>query len=203
MDAAVAGLIGAAIGALTTLLGNLITSFVQAKQEERKWHRSMELQGYQNLQVAIAELTREMSLIVHEVMFITWIAKIEPERISSERIEAYDQEIYRLLPKFWSTLNYVAALDSDTYFQLLPLAQTITNLEDEVDGASRLYSKADSREESIKMLSDLFGCAVDVYDTIPNTFGNILSVDRMGRGIGKERSIVNAPRESIQKYPKD
>lgn len=93
----------------------------------------MELQGHQNLQTAIAELTREMPLIVHEIMFLTWTARIELERISPERIEAYVQEIYKPPPRFWSTLNYVATLDSDTYFQLLPLAQSITRLEDEVD----------------------------------------------------------------------
>jgi|GEM_PF-2629203 len=203
MDAAVAGLIGAAIGALTSLLGNLISSFIQAQQEEKKWRRSMELQGYQNLQTAIAELTREMSLIVHEIMFLTWTARIEPERVSPERIEAYDQEIHKLLPRFWSTLNYVAALDSDTYFQLLPLAQSITKLEDEVDKASMLHSKVDSRKESLRMLSNLFVSAADVYDKIPETFGDILSVNRIGKGIGKKRSIVNVPKELMQKYPKD
>ena len=176
MDASVAGLIGAAIGALASLFGNLISSFIQAKQDEKRWQRSLELQGYQNLQVTIAELTREMSLIVHEIMYLTWTARSEPQKISSARIEAYDQEIYKLLPKFWSTLNYIAALDSKAYFRLLPLAQSITNLEDEVDQITMLFSEEKSRDESLKQLSDHFTNAVDLYDRIPETFGDILEL---------------------------
>ena len=66
-----------------------------------------------------------------------------------------------------------------------------------------LHSKVDSRKESLRMLSNLFVSAADVYDKIPETFGDILSVNRIGKGIGKKRSIVNVPKELMQKYPKD
>lgn len=56
------------------------------------------------------------------------------------------------------------------------------------------YSQLDSRKESLKMLQNLFVSAVDVYDKIPETFGDILSFNRIRKGIGKKQGIVNVPK---------
>ena len=161
------------------------------------------MQGYQNLQAAIAELTRETSLIVHEIMFLAGTARTEPQKITPERITAYDHEMYKLLPKFWSTLNYVSALDFDTYTQLLPLAQKVTVLEDEVDEVIMLYNDKDSRDRAIEMLSNRFVDAVDLYDKIPETFSNILSINRIGKTIGTKQRSKSIPKNVMKKYPEE
>jgi hypothetical protein len=46
MDAAVAGLIGAALGAIAGMAGTLITAYLQAKQEHIKWIRDKRVEAY-------------------------------------------------------------------------------------------------------------------------------------------------------------
>lgn len=46
MDAAIAGLIGAAIGAVAGMAGTLITTYIQARQEHTKWIRDKRVEAY-------------------------------------------------------------------------------------------------------------------------------------------------------------
>lgn len=46
MDSAVAGLIGAGIGASAGIAGTLITTYLQAKQERLKWLRDKRVESY-------------------------------------------------------------------------------------------------------------------------------------------------------------
>jgi predicted transcriptional regulator len=48
MDAAIAGLIGAAIGAVAGMAGTLVTTYLQAKQEHAKWIRDKRVEAYSN-----------------------------------------------------------------------------------------------------------------------------------------------------------
>lgn len=48
MDAAIAGLIGTAIGAVAGMAGTLITTYLQAKQEHAKWIRDKRVEAYSN-----------------------------------------------------------------------------------------------------------------------------------------------------------
>jgi len=48
MDSAVAGLIGAGIGALAGLLGSVFTTYFQTAQEHQKWLRDKRAESYSN-----------------------------------------------------------------------------------------------------------------------------------------------------------
>lgn len=58
MDSAVAGLIGAGIGAVAGIAGTLITTYLQAKQERLKWLRDKRIESYSN---TIRYLTRALN----------------------------------------------------------------------------------------------------------------------------------------------
>jgi hypothetical protein len=58
MDSAVAGLIGAGIGAMAGVAGTLITNYSQAKQERLKWLRDKRVESYAN---TIKYLTRVLN----------------------------------------------------------------------------------------------------------------------------------------------
>ncbi len=58
MDSAVAGLIGAGIGAVAGIAGTLITTYLQAKQERLKWLRDKRVESYSN---TIRYLTRALN----------------------------------------------------------------------------------------------------------------------------------------------
>jgi hypothetical protein len=48
MDAAIAGLVGAGIGALAGIVGTLITNYLQIIQEQKKWLRDKRTECYSN-----------------------------------------------------------------------------------------------------------------------------------------------------------
>jgi hypothetical protein len=58
MDSAVAGLIGAGIGAVTGIAGTFITTYLQARQERLKWLRDKRVESYSN---TIRYLTRALN----------------------------------------------------------------------------------------------------------------------------------------------
>ena len=58
MDSAVAGLIGAGIGASAGIAGNLISTYLQTKQERLKWLRDRRVKSYSN---TIRYLTRALN----------------------------------------------------------------------------------------------------------------------------------------------
>ena len=63
MDAAIAGLIGAAIGAVAGMAGTLITTYLQARQEHAKWIRDKRVEAYSNtIRYLIRALNKRSSL---------------------------------------------------------------------------------------------------------------------------------------------
>lgn len=48
MDAALAGLIGAGIGAFAGIVGTFVTNYLQASQEHKKWIRDKRVESYSN-----------------------------------------------------------------------------------------------------------------------------------------------------------
>jgi hypothetical protein len=63
MDAAIAGLIGAAIGAVAGMAGTLITTYLQARQEHAKWIRDERVEAYSNtIRYLIRALNKRSSL---------------------------------------------------------------------------------------------------------------------------------------------
>ena len=86
MDAAVAGLIGAAIGAVAGLMGAFFTSIVQSRIEEKKWRRSKQDTLSKELRLQIAEVSRKMLVAQHSMEWITWYAREGPKHLGSSRI---------------------------------------------------------------------------------------------------------------------
>jgi hypothetical protein len=65
MDAAIAGLIGAAIGAVAGMAGTLITTYLQAKQEHAKWIRDKRVEAYSNtIRYLVRALNKRSSLAI-------------------------------------------------------------------------------------------------------------------------------------------
>ena len=66
MDAAVAGLIGAAIGAIAGMTGTLITAYLQAKQEHMKWMRDKRVEAYSNTIRYLVRALNKRSILTFE-----------------------------------------------------------------------------------------------------------------------------------------
>jgi hypothetical protein len=76
MDAAIAGLVGAAIGAVAGMAGTLITSYLQAKQEHTKWIRDKRVEAYSNtIRYLVRALNKRSSLSLESGAIISVMGK--------------------------------------------------------------------------------------------------------------------------------
>ena len=65
MDAAIAGLIGAAIGAVARMAGTLITAILQAKQEHTRWIGDKRVEAYSNtVRYLVKALNKRSSIVI-------------------------------------------------------------------------------------------------------------------------------------------
>ena len=151
MDAAVAGLIGAAIGAVAGLMGAFFTSIVQSRIEEKKWRRSKQDTLSKELRLQIAEVSRKMLVAQHSMEWITWYAREGPKHLDKKMISEYNKEIHDAFPELLGALAITAALNLDIYNQLSIIADEIYGIEGRIAKALFLFDEAP--EECIEKLA--------------------------------------------------
>lgn len=83
MDAAIAGLIGAILGALASLAGTLIAHWLQAKSEQRRWVLNKKEEAYSNSVRAILRVLNKRGRLVSSIPPTLSIFKTEPKSWNS------------------------------------------------------------------------------------------------------------------------
>ena len=85
MEAAIIGLIGALIGALAGIAGAYLTFWLNTRHEHER-----------ALRAAVADVTRSLAAASHEIVWLTWQAKEQPDRLTEQRlttkVEDYNRE---------------------------------------------------------------------------------------------------------------
>jgi len=180
MDAAVAGLIGAAIGAVAGFTGTVLTAVLQFRLEQRKWLRAREDLTIKELRVAIAELTKTMASAMHSMTWLTWTAYEELGVINKEIISSYDAEMHRLFPDLWGILAVIAALDREAHSHLEPLVEEITKIDARIGRATLLFKDSDS-SECKAALAECFAHASSLYKNLPQVLADSLSISNIGQ----------------------
>lgn len=178
MDAAVAGLIGAAIGAVAGFTGTVLTALLQFRLEQRKWLRNREDLAHKEFRLAIAELTKTMSSAMHSMTWLTWTASQDMGVINKEIISSYDAEMHKLFPDLWGILAVIAALDKDTHYHLEPLVERITKIDAQIAKATLLFKDSDS-SECKKALAECFADANMLYENLPQVIADSLSTSNI------------------------
>ncbi|MEO0841679.1 MAG: hypothetical protein AAF063_22580 [Cyanobacteria bacterium J06643_5] len=180
MDATVAGLIGAAIGAVAGFTGTVLTVVFQFRLEERKWLRNREDLALKELRVAIAELTKTMSSAMHSMTWLTWTAYEELGVIDKEIISSYDVEMHKLFPELWGILAVIAALDKETHSRLEPFVEEITKNDAQIARATLLFKDSDS-SECKAALAECFADTKMLYKNLPQVLADSLSTSNIGQ----------------------
>src|SRR5262249_7409766 len=81
--------------------------------ERGQWNREQQTARREALRAGVKELTAHCGAMLHSMCWLTWLAAERPDRLTQERIDAYDREVHDITPKINASLGSIAALDGD------------------------------------------------------------------------------------------
>jgi hypothetical protein len=180
MDPAVASLLGALIGGLAGIAGGWFSGANQARLEREKWLRARSDEFAKELRTAVRELTTELADACHAMDWLCWLAKYGPDRLTSERIDHYDDTMHRLFPGLFGLHAVIAGMDQEVHRKLLPLVDGVVDLDARVGQASLRFVPgspdsaaplAELHSDSLALtysLHEIVAAAVSPYAVLPN-----------------------------------
>ena len=180
MDGAVAGLLGATIGALSGLAGGFFTGRRQLKVERDKWLQARKDEIQKDIRLAAAELTRKIAAANHSMVWLTWKAHFQPNDLTKEDISVYDKEMHVLKPEIIGALMNLCALDKSLYDKMNPFV-TKTNV---LDGRIRIaaISFDASPESTREAIAEFYGAAYPLYNELSQTVADFIGLRTMNAG---------------------
>ena len=103
MDAGLAAILGATIGAFVGLVGGVLAGWRQAKIEREKMQHARAMTITKELRSAVADVTRGFTAGIHAMEWLTWSAKKKPDLLTEEKLaqkaEEYNLTMNRLFPE--------------------------------------------------------------------------------------------------------
>ena len=143
MDAAVAGLLGVAIGGVFGVAGSLLTQWGQARSDHQKWLRSREESLDRALREAIAAFAHHSTRAVHRISWVAWEATTSDQPGVEAAFAAYDREMRDLWVELMGSAAVVATLSAEVHERFLELIQEVESIDDQVANAGVLFRRGD------------------------------------------------------------
>lgn len=175
MDAAVASLIGAAIGALSGLGGGYLTGRRQSELERDKWLRARKDEHDKNIRLAVAELTKKLAAGTQEISWLTWKAKHTPDALTATDIANYNNKMAVLFPDIVSARVIVDAIDKSIHARLTPLINKLYSLDENIALAAKDFDS--SRKGSVSALAGYYELWLSLDKEILTTVTEIMKLD--------------------------
>jgi hypothetical protein len=173
MDAAEAGLIGAAIGGGVAILKSWIDGRSQVKLEKAKAEWSKENAVAAELRTHVATVARELFAVQHS---IEWLCSKTDENseLSVEDVDRYDTEIHTTFPKLLGALATVSSLNEQAYNDLSVLAFSLFKIDGKIARALRGFSTAVSKMGASAMVANERGEVTRLWRELPVSISRIM-----------------------------
>jgi hypothetical protein len=136
MDAAMAGLIGAAIGGGVAIVNSFATSWSQRRLEKAKAEWAHENAVRTELRAHVAAVARELLAAQHSM---EWLCSLTDDgnTLSRSDVARYHDEIHATFPKLLGALATVSSVSDRTYKELAGLADQVFTVDGAIAGALR------------------------------------------------------------------
>ena len=136
VDAAVAGLIGTAIGALAGVIGSLVTGRQQYRAERARLRAGRLDELVKAERQALLHLTELQAAGAHEINWLAWAAMLRPDDVFRQAINSYDLRMHALLPRLLAAEAAAAGLSTEAFDRIGPLVDELQYLDGEVGTAA-------------------------------------------------------------------
>jgi hypothetical protein len=132
----------------------------QREQFNQQEASAAKQKGQEAAQAVYRELLVAIGSALHSACWITWVAMEGPERISQERIDAYDLEMHEVLAKIMGFQASLTALNSKLSDGVSPLLNELFALDAHLGRAGLLFAKDPAR--STTALAALYSQSTDL-----------------------------------------
>ncbi len=137
MDAAVAAIVGAAVGAVASIVGQVLAGRHQQQLERtesgagatRRARQGRARSGGRGFGGFILSL-------LHSADWLTWHARYDPAAVTKELLGQYQKEAHESMPRLMAAITILGSLDPDLQDRLLPQASRVSVLDGRIGGAA-------------------------------------------------------------------
>ncbi|MBC9821038.1 hypothetical protein [Terrabacter sp. MAHUQ-38] len=145
MDAALAGLLGTAIGAVAGIAGSLLSSRHQMRLERERIDAARHDELTRAARQSLLDLVQLVATGTQAIAWVTWAVECRPVEESLVEARRYEDSMRELLPRLVSAQVAVASLSAPaTYERLDPLVRTLVHLDARVGTALVGHEQGDA-----------------------------------------------------------
>jgi hypothetical protein len=172
LDAAVAGLIGAAIGGGVAILKSFIDGRSQRNLEEAKAKWSRESTVATELRTHVATVARELLSFQHSMEWLCWQTQHGSKQLDEKAVTDYHAEIHATCPKLLGALAAVSSLDARAYDELSVLADKVFAIEGKIaDGLVDFKASAHAASSAV---AEQHARATSLYHELPMSLAGVM-----------------------------
>jgi len=171
MDAATAGLVGAALGGGVAIIKSFVDSWSQRRLEKAKaeWARSGAVAT--ELRAHVAAVARELLAAQHSM---EWLCSLTDGGtvLSPAAVERYHAEIHATVPKLLGALATVSSVEDRVYRELARLSDDVFAQDKLIADALRTFDRSPS-SASAEVAKQRSG-ATELYRELPVSIATIM-----------------------------
>ena len=171
MDAATAGLIGAALGAGATMLKTLVDGYSTRRLEAAKaqWARASVIDT--ELRTHVASVAKELLSAQHSM---EWLCSLTDSgsTLTTTAVDTYHTEVHATFPKLLGALATVSSLNERTYRDLQVLADKVFAIDSTI--ADALRGHATSPAATSAHVAQQRVAATELYQSLPLSIARIM-----------------------------
>jgi len=154
VDAALAGLLGASIGAVTGVGGGFVTGWQQRKGETLRWRQARADELRKEERRSLLDLTGLLAEGSQNAAWLCWAATVKSLAAVKADADDYDGRMRALMPRLFSAQAAASGLSEKAFQQIDPLVQRLIELDHQLGNASvRLHVEPDPVVQELKDLS--------------------------------------------------
>jgi|APTNR8051073442_1049403.scaffolds.fasta_scaffold68376_1 hypothetical protein len=163
----------ALIGVASAAFVAWATAKLTWRLELQKWRRARDDLHTGDLRAGLQQLILTISAATHSMCWLTWLASADPTKLTQERVNKYDAEMHRLLPKLLGYHALVASLRPQTYRRFDALIGSIFKADRDIGNASLKFIEGQSA--SAAALAALHPTSMKLESQIPQTVRAVLA----------------------------
>jgi hypothetical protein len=155
MDAALAGLLGASIGAISGVLGGLVAGRQQRKLESVRWKQARADEVRIEERRSLLELTKLLAEGYQAASWLSWAAEVKPIDAVKADANDYDTRMRTLLPRIASAEAAASGLSDEAFARIDPFVERLLILDTKLGAASvRLDDEPENALRELTLLQD-------------------------------------------------
>jgi hypothetical protein len=132
MDAALAGLLGTAVGAAAGIVGTALSVRHQRLLEAERARTAQEGELLRLEREALLDLAKRFAAALNTVLYLTWYAWKIPERVTAQALVDYEETMKELLGSLLGSHIGASSMSGRAFATIDPLIQQLYELDERI-----------------------------------------------------------------------